>query len=92
MIDQIPPELLCVGAIVALGVLAVMFTLKPAWGCGGVIAIIGLAVLGFTTNGQLAIMGAVVVGVVFVMAKLLKGGQNINIENSGDNVNITVNT
>jgi hypothetical protein len=91
MIDQIPPEVLCLGAILALSCLAILFALKPVWGCGGTIAIIGLLVLGLTTNGLVAIGGAIVAGIVFIFVKFGMNGSNVNVENSGDNVNITVN-
>jgi hypothetical protein len=91
MTDQIPPEFLCLGAILALSCLATLFTLKPAWGCGGTIAIIGIGLLGLTTNGLVAIGGAIVTGIVFIFVKFGMNGSNVNVENSGDNVTITVN-
>jgi hypothetical protein len=85
-----PHEFYCLGAIIALGALALLFALKPAWGCGGVIAIIGLLVLGLTTNGLVAIGGAIVCAIVFIFVKF-GGGVNVNIENIGDGNTITIN-
>jgi hypothetical protein len=87
---SLPPEILCVGAIAVIGCLMILFALKPAWGCGGTIAIIALLVLGLTTNGLVAIGGAIVCVIVFIFVKFGMNGSNINIENIGDGNTITI--
>jgi hypothetical protein len=87
---SIPPELICLGAVAVMACLVILFALKPAWGCGGTIAIIGLAVLGLTTNGLVAIGGAIVCVIVWLLVKFQRG-MNVNIENIGDGNTITIN-
>lgn len=70
-------------------ILTVAFAVKPAWGCGGAIAIIALLVLGLTTNGLVAIGGGIVIAIVWIFVKFGQG-MNINIENIGDGNNITI--
>lgn len=88
-LTTLPPDVLCFTSLGILAILAIAFALKPAWGCGGVIAIIGLLVLGLTTNGLVAIGGGIVIAIVWIFVKF-GTGMNINIENIGDGNNITI--
>lgn len=89
LLSQFPPETMCLTGLAVLTILTVAFAVKPAWGCGGVIAIIGLLVLGLTTNGLVAIGGGIVIAVVWIFVKFGQG-MNVNIENIGDGNNITI--
>lgn len=95
MIDNLPPELICliIPSVIAGLALTLYIAMKnPVFGCGTFVAIIALLVLGLTTNGLVAIGGAIVIAIVWIFVKFGMG-VTVNVEDIGDGatVNVTVN-
>lgn len=88
--NTVPPELICLFGLVIIALFAILFLVKPAWGCGGIIVMLALLILGLTTNGLVAIGGAIVITIVFLFLKFGSKG-DIDISDIGDGNHITIN-
>jgi branched-subunit amino acid transport protein AzlD len=89
-IYSIGPESSCLLGLLMMFCLTLTIAAKPAWGCGGIVAIIVVTFLFLTTNGLVAIFGGVVVAIVFIFVKFGGSGMNVNIESIGDGNSITI--
>ena len=84
-IYSLPPGTIGGAIFLAVTIILILLAVSPKWGCGGMLGAIVAGFLFLTDNGLVAIGGAIVIGIVWVMSQSSGNRVNINIEGDGNN-------